>query len=232
VDDGSTDQTWTLIQEYAKNDKRIVPIKNVINSQICISLNNGLAVAQGQYIVRIDADDTSPIDRIEKQVEFMNENPDIVISGGKIQICNHIMQPLNVRSYNLTDAAVRASLFRYSPFAHPAVIYRLDAVKKAGLYNPDLRDAEDYDLYFRLGRVGKFGNLEHVVHNLRLSDGSISQTRDRRQEKLTLYIRTKAVMEYGYHMTAKDALYLIAQFSSMYVVPYRFKFWLFNKLRS
>jgi glycosyltransferase involved in cell wall biosynthesis len=231
VDDGSTDQTWALIQEYATKDKRVVPVKNAVNSQICISLNNGLAIAQGKYIVRIDADDTSPADRIEKQVEFMNQNPDIVISGGKIQICNHLMQPTNLRSYNLTDESVRTSIFRYSPFAHPAVIYRLDAVKKAGLYNPDLRDAEDYDLYFRLGRIGKFGNLDCVVHNLRLSEGSISQTRGRRQEKLTLYIRITAVMEYGYIMTLKDKIYLMMQFCSMYIVPHSFKFWLFNKIR-
>ncbi len=231
VDDGSTDSTWDLIQEFANKDQRIVAIKNEKNSQICVSLNNGLAVAQGEYVVRIDADDTSPGDRIEKQVEFMDKNPEIVVSGGKIQICDHLMRPLNFRSYNLTDSEVRASLFRYSPFAHPAVIYRLDAVKTAGLYNPDLRDAEDYDLYFRLGRIGKFGNLEHVVHNLRLSEGSISQTRGRRQEKLTLFIRIKAVLEYGYSMTVKDKSYLILQFCSMYIVPYSFKFWLFNKLR-
>jgi glycosyltransferase involved in cell wall biosynthesis len=231
VDDGSTDRTWENVTAYAKKDIRIVPMQNERNSQICITLNNGLSVAKGKYVVRIDSDDTSPKDRIEKQVAFMDAHPEVVVSGGTVQICDASLTPTNLRQYNLTDDAIRAKLFRYSPFAHPSVIYSLDAVKKAGMYNPDLNDAEDYDLYFRLGRIGKFANLSDVIHNLRLSSGSISQTRGKRQERLTLYIRLKAVIEYQYSMKVSDDVYFVLQVVSMYIIPYKFKFWLFNKLR-
>jgi glycosyltransferase involved in cell wall biosynthesis len=231
VDDGSTDSTWQIIQSYAVKDSRIVPLRNQKNSQICVSLNNGLQIAKGQYVVRIDSDDTSPNSRIMKQVSFMEANPEIVVSGGAIQICDEAMLPKNIRSYNLSDTVMRSKLFRYSPFAHPSVIYRLDAVKKIGMYNPDLRDAEDYDLYFRLGCIGQFGNLSDVIHNLRLSTESISQTRGRRQEMLTLFIRLKALFEYSYKMTWGDKLYFVLQLGSMLVIPNKLKFWLFNKLR-
>ena len=232
IDDGSTDRTWEIIQEYSKKDSRIIAFKNKRNLKICKTLNKGIEIARGKYIARMDADDWSYPDRLEKQYKFMEENPEIVISGGTMEVCNEKMEVLNQRKYNLSDEAIRKKLFRYSPFCHPCTIYKKRVAKKMGGYNEYLFDAEDYDFYFRLGLYGKFGNLPDVIFKLRTRSQSVSQARLRRQEKLTLYIRVKAVMEYGYKMTAVDKLYFLGQYLSIFTIPPKIKFWLFNLMRS
>lgn len=232
VDDGSTDNTWSIIQEFAKRDNRVVPVKHKKNLKICEALNTGIGRARGKYIARMDADDWSYPDRLEKQYKFMEENPEIVISGGSIEICDINLKTLNKRGYNLTDRAIRKKLFRYSPFCHPATIFRTAAVREAGGYAGQLYDAEDYELYFKLGLHGNFGNLPDTLLKLRTRAGSVSQSRAPRQERLTLYIRLKAATEYGYKMNLTDKFYLTGQYSSMFIIPPKIKFWLFSKIRS
>src|SRR3989338_6124930 len=66
VDDGSTDNTWDIIQEYKKTDNRIVAIKNDKNIKLALTLNKGIGLCKGTYVVRMDANDYSYPDRIEK----------------------------------------------------------------------------------------------------------------------------------------------------------------------
>lgn len=232
VDDGSTDNTPSIIGDFAKKDNRIVSVRHKENLKICKALNTGIERARGKYIARMDADDWSYPDRLEKQCRFMEENPKIVIGGGSIEVCDCNLKTLNRRRYHLTDRKIRGSLFRYSPFCHPATIFRTAAVIKAGGYNEPLYDAEDYDLYFRLGLHGDFGNLPDTLLKLRTRAGSVSQAKAPRQERLTLYTRLKAVTEYGYKMNLTDKCYLTGQYLSMFIIPPKIKFWLFSKIRS
>jgi hypothetical protein len=83
-----------------------------------------------------------------------------------------------------------------------------------------------------MGRHGDFGNVSDTILKLRTHPGSMSQSKSRRQELLTLYIRLKAVTEYGYPMALLDRLYFAAQYLSTLVMPHKLKFWLFNRIRS
>lgn len=231
IDDCSTDDTWNIIQQYANKDSRIKGYRNAVNSKICKTLNRGISLVKGDLIARMDADDWSYPERLEKQFQLMKENEDIVISGGTIEICDSEMIVLNKRKYNLSDKKIREKIFKYSPFCHPAVIMRTGAILKAGKYDENLFDAEDYDMYFRIGKFGEFKNLPDTILKLRTSPSSVSQKNARRQEKLTLKIREKATKEYGYKMNYSDKLYFYAQLMSMYIIPQKFKFRLFNFFR-
>lgn len=231
VDDGSTDRTWEIVQEYANKDDRIVPLRNEKNMNICHALNRGIDAARGKYIARMDADDWSYPDRLEKQYKYMEAHPDIVISGGTMEVCDENLNVLNERRYNLTDEAIRKKLFRYSPFCHATTIYKSDAAKKVHGYNAQLYDAEDYDFYFRLGQSGKFANLTDTLYKMRVNNLGVSLSRLSRQERIALYIRYKAVMEYGYIMTIQDKIYFWAQYLSMFIIPPKVKYWIFNWLR-
>jgi len=232
VDDHSSDDSWKVIQEYAAKDARIVALRNDQNLNICGALNRGISRARTPYIVRMDADDTSELKRLEVQHAFMEAHPDVVISGGTIMTCDEQLQPISERQYLLSNAEIRHKLFRYSPFCHATTIYRTADFNQAGGYNPDLASAEDYDLYFRLGRLGKLANVREHLYNVRFHGASISASQSRRQEKATLYIRLKAVAEYGYRMTAGDKLYLAAQYLSMFIIPQAWKLRLFNYFRN
>lgn len=231
IDDGSTDNTWKIIQEYARKDQRIVAVLNEKNLRISATLNRGIDLAKGEYIARMDADDWSYPERLEKQVDFMDKNPDMVVSGGTIEICDSELKFLNLRGYNLDDKNIRSRLFRYSPFCHPSIICKTEVAKKVEGYNLDLVVAEDYDFYFKMGRFGLFGNLEDSLLRLRTHKNSLSATKARRQECLTIYIRIKAKIEYGYRPSLSDVVYTFCQYISIYMIPPRYKFWLFNYFR-
>jgi len=232
IDDGSTDKSLDIIGKYAEKDKRVVIIKNESNSGIVVSLNKGISYCHGKYVARMDSDDWSFPYRISKQVEFLEKNPDVVICGGSIEITNESLKPLNHRMYPVDDKSVRKLFFRYSPFAHPCVTYRTDAIKKVGLYNESIPLAQDYDLYFRLGKVGKLANIPDVILKLRVHGESLSMSKARKQELFALHVRVKAWLEYGYDARVSDVVYTFMQFVSVYIMPPKFKFWLFNLIRS
>ncbi len=231
VDDCSTDSTLKIIQEYAKVDKRIIVRKNEKNLKICGTLNKGIELAGGKYIARMDADDWSYPDRLYKQFRFMEKNPDIVLSGGTIEICDEKMNVLNKRKYSIADEEIRKKIFRYSPFGHPATIWKTEIIKKSGSYNEAFIVAQEYDLYFRVGKMGKFGNLLDTIYRLRIHNKSSSQTFSKKQEINTLFIRLKAHIEYGYKLSILDKCYLVMQYLSMYLISQKLKFWFFNFLR-
>ena len=231
VDDASSDETWQILSGYAGRDARVRLMRNDRNMKIAHTLNRGIGAARGRYIVRMDADDWSFPDRLAKQLAFMDANPSVVVSGGTIEICDEALEPLNRRRYPRTDREIRERMFFFSPFCHPAIICRTDALRAAGGYNESLEVAQDYDLYFRMGRLGELANLEDCIHRLRTHPASSSIRRGAMQERNTLYIRLKAVVEYGYEMKRSARVYLALQYLSSFLVPFRVKFWLFNRLR-
>lgn len=232
IDDCSTDRTWNIIQSYAAKDKRIIPVRNTENLKISRTLNKGLAIAKGEYIARMDADDWSYPDRLFRQVEHMEKNTDIVISGSSIDVCNESLLSCHPRKYYLDDTEIRKHIFYFSPFCHAATIYRTKSAKDASGYNEDLFDAEDYDFYFRLAKLGKLSNIPSTLYKMRVNSEGVSLTKGRRQEALTLYIRIKAVMEYGYRMNSLEKIYFFLQALSMLIVPPKMKYWIYNKIRN
>jgi len=231
VDDNSSDATNAIIKRYASKDKRVKLVKNEQNLKISASLNKGIAIAKGKYIARMDADDKSLPERLQTQVNFLDQNKQVVLVGSAINVCDSRLKKINVRRYNSGDTLIRQKIFRYGQFCHPAVMFRTAAGVEAGGYDPSLYDAEDYDFFFRLGLHGDMANLNDVLLNYRTSKTSVSASRAKRQELLTLYVRLKATVEYGYEMGFSDRMYSIAQLVSVYIVPRRFKFWLFNFMR-
>jgi glycosyltransferase involved in cell wall biosynthesis len=231
IDDASEDQSWKIIREFAKLDRRIIPYRNAQHLRATKTLNKGVKIAKGKYIVRMDADDWSFPNRLEKQFRFMEKHPSVGVSGGAIEICDSHLVRLNTRRYPLTDKGARRIIFRYSPFAHPATIWRKSVITAVGGYNENLPLSQDYELYFRMGKVSSFANMTDVILKLRTHADSSSAVRGRYQEQYALYSRIKAFLEYGYPMSFADKLYTFLQLLSMVIIPPKVKFWVFNWLR-
>lgn len=232
VDDHSTDKSWQIVKRYATEDRRIIALRNKGNLRTTKTLNRGLTMARGKYIARMDADDWSYPDRLEKQFNFMETHPKVGVCGGAIEVCDEKLRVLNVRRYPATDEQARKIIFRYSPFAHPATIWGASTLRKVGGYNENIPLSQDLDLYFRIGKICKFANLDSVLLKLRVHDDSSSIIRGRYQEQFALYTRIKAFLEIGgYNMTFADKFYTFLQMVSMVIIPPKIKFWLFNFFR-
>jgi len=231
VDDGSRDRSWEIIEAYARADARIRAFRNAENFKLSKTLNRAIEASRGEYLVRMDSDDVSMPERLAIQVAFMDANPEVGVSGGTMQIINEQDKRIGVRRYYATDAEIRAHLFRFSPFSHPTIILRHAVLDKAGGYEHCFNPAEDYELYFRLGRISKFGNVPQTLLRYRVVPKSMTTGSTRAMESKTLEIRRKAVREYGYTMTLVDRIYGFVQWSTMFLVPVWGRVWLFNTLR-
>ena len=232
VDDASTDTTPDVALTYTQRDHRVRLVRSKMRLGVSGAAKLGLREARGEYVAIMDADDWSLPDRLARQVAFLDENPAVVICGGAIEVCDSELHPVLPRRYHLDDATIRAHLFRYSPFAHPAVMVRTEAARQAGGYRADLeRGAEDYDLYFRLGRVGAFANLPETLLRLRTSPDSFSRRHAHAVELATLAVRWRAMREYGYRPGLLDVAYSLGQLATM-LMPPAWRFWAFAWLRS
>jgi len=230
IDDCSTDKTWEIIQEHAKKDNRIIIFKNEKNLKLSLSLNKGINFCNSKYVARMDADDWSYPDRLEKQFNFMENNPEIGISGGAMNVCDELLNIKSTRRYNLSDIEIRKKIFRYSPFSHPLVIFKREVFNKVGSYDTNFNPAEDYELYFRVGEFYKFGNLEDILLKYRVVKKSMTTGSTKKMEFQTINIRNKYSKMYS--MPFFDKCYNAVHLLSIFLIPSRLKINLFNLLRN
>jgi len=231
IDDCSTDRTWEIIQRYADQDDRIIAIRNEHNLKICKTLNKWIALARGQYIARMDADDISLPQRFQLQVDYLDAHDEVGIVWGSMQMFNDLWV-IGTRTYHQSDVEIRRHIFRYSPFCHPAVMIRSSALELSGWYNESWVFAEDYDLYFRLGQYCEFANINTLIIKYRIVTSSMTWSKADYMEYCTQYIKLKAVFEYWYTMSWWDKLYCVTQLCSMLIIRWKFRIWLFNTLRN
>lgn len=233
VDDSSTDNTWSIIQKFAKKDKRIVPVRNKENLKIARTLNTGIKLARGKYIARMDADDWSYPDRLVKQHHFMEEHPEVGIMGGTMVIVNEAGKVIGERRYYTQDKEIRRNIFKFSPFCHPVVMIRRAVLEKSRLYDPGYKSSEDYDLYFRIGLHAKFANLEDKLIRYRVLPDSLTTGRLERVELTTIEIRKKFFDSEAYQAKKIDRIYNFLHLVSVRVpiIPPKQKIWLFSFIR-
>lgn len=232
IDDCSSDSSWEIVQNYTRQDKRIVALKNEVNLGGCKTLIKGLTLCKGKYYARLDNDDWSYPDRLEKQFNFMESHPEVGIVGGTMEIINERGEVIGKRKYNLSDHEIRKKIFRYSPFSHPLVMIRKSIIDKVGGYNPSYAPADDYELYFRIGRVASFANLADVLLQYRTTPGSITFNQTKKMELSTIKVRNLYKRDSAYKFSIIDWLYNFAHYSSIFIIPSNIKIYLFNLLRN
>lgn len=232
VDDCSSDASWDICQKYAQLDKRIRASRNNSNLGGGETLNIALDLAQGRYIAIQDNDDWSYPDRLANQLTFMEAHPDVGIVGGSMEIINENGTVVGKRTYNLIDEMIRNKIFRYSPFCHPLVMFRKSILDIVGYRNFDLAPADDYDLYFRIGKLSKFANLEEVLLKYRVVPTSLTNSRTKKMELATIKVRNIYLNDDCYNSVLLDKLYNYFHYISIFIIPSKLKMYLFNLLRN
>lgn len=178
INDGSNDRSLEIIKKYKNEDDRIVLISRE-NRGLISSLNEGIVNARGEYIVRMDADDISLPFRIEKQLQVMEHEKDIVVCGSWINIFGENINE-KVARYFEYDKQIKANLLVSCCFAHPSVMIRKDAFTNNNiLYDERFKNAEDYYLWTQLAKVGKFYNIPEILLKYRFLETSITRLSDK-----------------------------------------------------
>lgn len=161
VDDGSTDNTCSIINEYS--DKRIKLIKSLNNNGVAASLNIGIDNLNddSKYVARMDSDDIMLEYRLEKQVEYLEKHEKVSILGSNM-IIKKEGSPTNTRlvsHYPTDNISIITTLLFNNPIAHPTVMLRKNVLKE-NHYDTKFKWCEDYELWSRLARK------KYIFHNI------------------------------------------------------------------
>lgn len=161
VNDGSTDNSRNVVLSYS--DSRIRLIDNPQNLGLIASLNVGLEVCEGEYIVRMDQDDISLPDRIFKQIKFMDENPDFGLIGSWFEDFGDHIQSREVR-YSGDDVQIRIRHLYQTHISHPTAVMRSSVVKKNHIrFDPEFVHGEDYNCWVTFSEFCKLSNYPEVL---------------------------------------------------------------------
>lgn len=172
--DCPTDGSDAVVREYAKKDDRVKVIENETNIGLTCSLNKGLDAARGRYIARMDADDIALPARFEKQLAFMDANPDVAAVGARVYTPGGDSTPQYECPQDQDVLKIRL-LFHNAGLPHPTAFIRKSTLDEHGLtYTESVKKSQDYKLWTGLVHYGKILLLPDVLLMYRVHEGQIS----------------------------------------------------------
>ncbi len=199
IDDGSADRSADIVRAYS--DERIRFYVNEGNMGIAATLNRGLALADGEYIARMDSDDISMVMRFEKQVSFMEEHPEVAVCATGIRLFG---SQSGERTFSKSHDQLKIDLIFACCFAHPTVMMRRRVLMEEGYqYEQTFNKMEDYALWLKISRKHHLASIKDILLAYRIHAAQVTQNYS--EEFLRQNIALKAII--------LDELGLLPEFS-------------------
>jgi glycosyltransferase involved in cell wall biosynthesis len=193
ADDSDRKDTIRVLDSYAAElgESRFRLLRSGRPLGLPRSINRALAAARGQLFARMDGDDLCLPDRLEAQVAYLMEHPDVGIVGSDIEIVDADLRHLSTRQYLKSERDIVRLSFIRNPLAQPTVMIRRSVLDRIGPYDEKCERAEDYELWLRAIRKSvKLANMDRVLLKYRVSE-VYSNKRDKRNWKYGLYGKVK-----------------------------------------
>ena len=229
INDGSTDESCEkIIKEYAQKDERIRIVTNEINIGLTKTLLRGLKLANGAYIARLDSNDMAAKDRLEKQLYFMQNNPDYALCGCWTYIINEQNKIIGKQKGPVQYDEIKKRIITANPLTHSAWFFKKDVIQSMGGYAAEMTKAQDYDLLLRLVPRYPVANLQEFLCYYRVSNEGMTFSNNKVQEKYAIHARLKALREYDYPKS--DYLKMIRPLFFYWFVPSPIKKFLMRML--
>ena len=177
IDDGSTDSSPTLVRAWCERDGRIRTVTHPVNRGLAVSLNHGFALSRGEFVARMDADDVSLPERLERQVAFLDVRPDVDVVGTGAHFVDGDGHILGTGHLLEEHEDIAANIYRTGPFIHPSVMMRRGFLESLSGYDVRLRRAQDADLWLRGYRRFRYHNLSEPLIRCRIRERGGVDTR-------------------------------------------------------
>lgn len=194
VDDGSDDETGRILERFAALDPRIRPHR-IPHAGLIVALNHGMSACRGEFVARFDADDRAHLERLARQVAYLDDHPDVDAVGSRIRCFPDENVGEGFRVYEawinslVTPEEIARDIFIESPLVHPTVTIRRSVLERVGGYE-DHGWPEDYDLWLRMHTAGsRFAKVPEILHEWR--EGETRLTRTDSRYSVENFIRAK-----------------------------------------
>ena len=195
INDGSSDDTSEIAQRLAASDSRVMLVEHE-NRGLISCLNEGLELARGEYIARMDADDLSRPSRFSRQLQFLNEH-ELDLCGSGIAYCG---DKSGQRYYPERDHDLRfGMIFWGRSFAHPTVFARKSVFDRFR-YEQKFKHAEDSALWLKLLSLAdsRFGNCPEILLDYRQHEQQVTRNHLQQQNDLRLDMLEDAFSVMGF----------------------------------
>lgn len=227
VEDPSERTGRDLLEGY--RDPRIRYFLNGERTELSKQHNRAVAQARAPFIARFDADDICEPDRLEKQVAYLQDHPEIDIVASRLLIIDESGQETGVRDYPVEHAEIIRAMHRYNPISGSNAMFRRKVVDEIGGWREGLkRPAQDYEWYSRAAAHGfRFAILPDYLIRYRRHGEQIKHTKLRGTILTTLEVKRR------YWLRSMDvgALALFVGEAILLLLPSRFVLWLLRVLR-
>jgi len=190
MDDGSTDSSLQILK--AIPDPRII-LHSEKKTGLTKLLNMGIGLAAGEYIARMDADDISAPNRFSRQLKALEADPGLAAVGCWYHIVDGSGKILAERTPPTSPAEIKDKFFSSAPIAHPAAMFRKNALLSVGGYDEEFECSQDRDLFLRLLHKWRLGVVPEFLFSLRVSPGSITLARENSQKRFSLLAVERAI---------------------------------------
>lgn len=205
VDDCSSDESYAYLKEVEEKDKRFRVFQNEINSGPSATINKAAQYANGELLARLDSDDIALPQRIEIQVRFLQENPEVGFVGSNFYKVNSEGKRIGtVKRKIRSGAALQALPLFVNTFCHSTVMYRRQLFESIGGYNENLRAALDYDLLARLSTVSIGHILPQALVRYRIHLANISSQQFLLQRANAAAVQQQLLDHYGFVYSEVD----------------------------
>lgn len=223
VDDKSTDCSRKIIRRYQKRFPKLIKtffLKKNINAAGNGAVNAVLPKAEGRYIARMDADDVAHPRRLEKQVEFLEKNKDIILAGTWALVINGKGDIIGKKVFPLTHGGIYKKYAIVHPIIHPSCMIRRSLLPdRDRLYELKGGVNDDYYSFFRLLQHGRFANLPDFLLKYRIHKGNTSLKNLKQKYSMVSQIRKVAVKKFNYKISIKNKGVVLLQDLIVGVTP-------------
>lgn len=200
IDDASKDNMKNIILKYQQNDNRIHYVKNEINSERAVSRNKWISLSKWEYIAFVDDDDIwCDKEKLQKQVNFLDNNKDYVLVWTNINLINWDWEIIDWNwKLRTTDKSIRNNMLKSWQFCFSSIMLRKSILEKSWLFNEDRKiiECEDHDLNLRIWIHGKFENLNSICVSYRWFFRNLTYKKIFKKKIISFYLFLKYVKYY------------------------------------
>lgn len=170
IDDGSTDDTREILKKYTDKMKYLYQP----NQGVAVARNRGLREARGEYVAFLDSDDCWVAEKLEKQVAYLNEHPEVAVVCAEVFLIDSAGCVLRHLRHDPTLPLTFDNLFDQSLVHVPTTLVRKRCVEAVGGFDPSLRTSQDYDLWLRMSHRWPFHYMDEPLAKYRVHEKALT----------------------------------------------------------
>jgi glycosyltransferase involved in cell wall biosynthesis len=221
VDDASTDNSWEILSEYARRNKKIKLLRNIKHCGIPKTIKKAISQSKANFIARMDADDITPLNRFEKQIKYLIKHPNTIVLGGQVDLINENGIFIAHKQFPKKHGEIIDMAFTAMPLQQGTMMVNKKLLPKNFVwYKNNLETSEDLDFLFRASKYGRLANLGDVCLYYRQHGQSLTQVENPKRIFYQAYeVRQLAMNNYNIYPKLTTLIILYVQYILITLLP-------------